>query len=114
MDKSSTIVSDSNSGKRLSQIKKHGALVLTYAGKNLPVTGQITIGREPENTIHIDDGLVSRYHALVQKIKDAYFIKDLDSTNGTFVNGHEIPKGNYIKLNRADVIRIGRTEIVIQ
>ncbi len=114
MDKSSTIVSDSNSGKRLSQIKKHGALVLAYGGKNLPVTGQITIGREPENTIHIDDGLVSRYHALVQKIKDAYFIKDLDSTNGTFVNGREIPKGNYIKLNRSDVIRIGRTEIVIQ
>jgi pSer/pThr/pTyr-binding forkhead associated (FHA) protein len=114
MDHSSTIVSDSSFGKRLSQIKKHGALMLTYAGKNLPVTGQITIGREPENTIHIDDNMVSRYHALVQKIKDAYFIKDLDSTNGTFVNGHEIPKGKYIKLNKSDTIRIGRTEIVIQ
>ncbi|MBN2351809.1 MAG: FHA domain-containing protein [Spirochaetales bacterium] len=114
MDKSSTIISDSNFGKRLSQIKKHGALVLSYAGKNLPVTGQITIGREPENTIHIEDSMVSRYHALVQKIKNAYFIKDLDSTNGTFVNGHEIPKGSYVKLNKSDIIRIGRTDIVIQ
>jgi pSer/pThr/pTyr-binding forkhead associated (FHA) protein len=114
MDNSSTIVSDSNFGKRLSNFKKHGALMLSYAGKNLPVTGQITIGREPENTIHIDDNMVSRYHALVQKIKDAYFIKDLDSTNGTFVNGLEIPKGKYIKLNKSDCIRIGRTEIVIQ
>jgi pSer/pThr/pTyr-binding forkhead associated (FHA) protein len=111
---SSTIVSDSSFGKRLAQIKKRGAFMLSYAGKNLPVTGQITIGREPENTIHIDDSMVSRYHALVQKIKNAYFIKDLDSTNGTFVNGHEIPKGKYIKINKADVIRIGRTEIVIQ
>ena len=114
MDKSSTIISDSNFGKRLSQIKKHGALVLSYAGKNLPVTGQITIGREPENTIHIEDSMVSRYHALVQKIKDAYFIKDLDSTNGTFVNGRPIPTGNYVKLKKFDTIRIGRTDIVIQ
>lgn len=114
MSKSSTIVSDSSFGKRLGQIKRHTGFVLSYAGKNLPITGQITIGRDENNTIQIEDTLVSRFHALVQKIKNAYFIKDLDSTNGTLINGREIPKGNYFKLKQGDVLKIGRTEIHIQ
>ncbi|HEQ72353.1 MAG TPA: FHA domain-containing protein [Spirochaetia bacterium] len=114
MSKTSTIIADSSFGKRLSKITKHGALMLNYAGKNLPITGQITIGRDVENTIQIEDTMVSRFHALVQKIKEAYFIKDLDSTNGTFVNDKAIPKEKYIKLSKGDVVKIGRTQIVLQ
>jgi len=113
MDKS-TIISDGSFGKRLAKIKKHGALMLSFLGKDLPIVGKISIGREPSSTIVIDDSLVSRHHAMVQKIKEAYFIKDLDSTNGTFVNNKQISSDNYVKLKKGDVVRIGRTEIIVQ
>jgi hypothetical protein len=114
MDNKSTIISDGSFGKRLSKIKKHGALALSYMGRDLPIIGKITIGREPSNTIMIDDSLVSRHHAMVQKIKETYFIKDMDSTNGTFVNNKQISSENYVKLKKGDVVRIGRTEIIVQ
>ena len=114
MDNSATISSDSDFGKRFSQIKKHDALMLLHEGKNIPITEKITIGRDPDNIISLDDCMVSRRHALVQRIKEAFFIADLNSSNGTFVNGKEIPKGKYFKLTKGDAIKIGRTEIIIQ
>jgi pSer/pThr/pTyr-binding forkhead associated (FHA) protein len=114
MNNSPTIISDSDFGKRFSKIKKQDALMLIHKGKNVPIAEQITIGRDAHNTISIDDSMVSRDHALVQRIKEAFFIKDLDSTNGTYVNGNQIPKEKYFKLNRGDVVKIGRTEIIIQ
>jgi pSer/pThr/pTyr-binding forkhead associated (FHA) protein len=108
-----TIMSDSNVGKRLESYKKYDVLRLSYHGKSLPVTGSITIGRHRSNIIQIDDNLTSRQHAVIQKIKDAYFVKDLHSTNGTLVNDEPVPEGKYIKLHRNDVIKIGRTQIIV-
>ena len=50
---------------------------------------------------------------MIQKIKSVYYVKDLDSKNGTFVNGVRVPKDKYVKLNSSDVLCIGRTEIAI-
>jgi pSer/pThr/pTyr-binding forkhead associated (FHA) protein len=108
-----TIITGSEVGKRLKGIKKFEKLRLLYQGKVIPVTCQIKIGRSKRNNINIDDNLASRSHALVQKIKDDYFIKDLNSTNGTFVNNRKIPRDKYFKLHRNDIVRIGRTEINI-
>jgi pSer/pThr/pTyr-binding forkhead associated (FHA) protein len=108
-----TIFSDSKVGKRLENYKKFDIFKLSYQGKSMPVVGSITIGRDKSNNIQINDNLTSRQHAVIQKIKDAYFIKDLHSTNGTFVNDKIVPEGKYIKLHRNDVIKIGRTEIII-
>ena len=47
----------------------------------------ITIGRGPDNTIIINDPSVSTYHAQLQLAGETYRLKDLDSTNGTCVNG---------------------------
>ena len=49
--------------------------------------GSITIGRAPDNMIVIDDPSVSNRHALMELSGDTYRLKDLDSTNGTKVNG---------------------------
>jgi pSer/pThr/pTyr-binding forkhead associated (FHA) protein len=57
--------------------------------------------------------MVSRFHALIQKIKDDYFIKDLCSANGTFVNNTKVPENKYIKLKKGDIILLGRTELTI-
>ena len=101
-------------GKRLEKLKKHDVLELSYNSKSYPIVGEITIGRDEINTIVLDDSMASRCHALIQKIKDEYFLKDLNSTNNTYVNESAIPKDKYIRLLKDDVVRIGRTELTIR
>lgn len=48
---------------------------------------QVSIGREDENDIVIRDRRISRQHAIVEREKDRYFVRDCGSKNGTFVNG---------------------------
>jgi DNA-binding response OmpR family regulator len=52
-----------------------------------PVTA---IGRWQDNDVVVDDRWVSRYHARIRREDDHYVIEDLDSKNGTFVNGRRI------------------------
>ena len=51
---------------------------------------KVTIGRHPECDLHVDDGSVSRRHAAVNFRDDAYYVEDLDSRNGTFLNDEKI------------------------
>lgn len=67
----------------------------------------ITIGRSPENMIHVDDPSVSGKHARLELIADEYHLKDLESTNGTRVNGLPIQS---ILLRAGDRIRFGKVE----
>lgn len=106
-----TILEESMVGQRLSRMRKSGAFQLTCNGSVFPLVSKITIGRGAENMIALDDSLVSRRHAVIQKIKDGYFIRDLDSSNGTFVNGQAVPKGKYLMLAAKDLIVVGRTEL---
>ncbi|MBN1647110.1 MAG: FHA domain-containing protein [Spirochaetales bacterium] len=108
-----TLISESPVGQRLGQYKKTESLRIACGGKNYKVVSELTIGRGKENHIFIDDVLVSRLHAKIQKINDTYFIKDLGSTNGTFVNEKLVPAEKYVKLGKDDVIRVGRTEIFL-
>jgi len=60
-------------------------------GKVYPLEGpEITIGRESTNMVAINDVEVSRRHAAMEMRGPAYAIKDLGSTNGTFVNGQRV------------------------
>jgi predicted component of type VI protein secretion system len=104
-----TIISDSPLGKRLKNMKKSEGFQLFYNGQYLPITKEITIGRSRDNDIVLDDGMTSRHHALIQKIRDDFYVKDMGSSNGTFVNEERVPKGKYLKINRGDKIQIGRT-----
>jgi pSer/pThr/pTyr-binding forkhead associated (FHA) protein len=71
---------------------------------------QITIGRDAENNVHIDNIAVSGKHARITKGPDHYFIEDLNSLNGTFVNQEKITK-RVLKEN--DAITIGKHTLVI-
>ncbi len=66
---------------------------------------ELTIGRKPDNDIHIDNLAVSGRHAKILTILNDSFIEDLDSTNGTFINGEKITKH---ALKNGDVILIGK------
>lgn len=109
-----TIVTSSPVGQHLGSLGENKpASYLMFNNKKVDLVAKITIGRESDNTVVVDNKLASRHHALIQKIKDAYFIRDEDSTNGTFVNGVRIPSGKYVKLNRGDKITIGNMSLVI-
>ena len=87
-------------------------LVLSYKGETLREYSldqeTVTIGRLNENDIHIDNLAVSSKHAKVRTILNDSFIEDLDSTNGTFINGKKIAKH---ALQDGEVIAIGKHEL---
>lgn len=70
---------------------------------------QVVIGRSEEIDILLDDTTVSRQHACITKVNENYFIEDLKSLNGTYVNGNEIVKQ---MLNNADLVQLGRYKLV--
>ncbi len=109
-----TIVTESPIGKHLEKIAE-GAPVsyLTFNKKKINLVAKMSIGRSPDCHIVIDNKLVSRVHACIQKIKDDYFLKDENSTNGTFLNGHRIPQEKYVKLNPGDTITVGSVSMIM-
>lgn len=70
----------------------------------------ITIGREEGNSVQLNDERISRYHVKVQEDDGRLVVTDLDSTNGTRVNGHTCS----LKILRfGDTISIGRTVLLV-
>jgi len=68
----------------------------------------VTIGRKPNNDVHIDNLAVSGNHAKVHTILNDSFIEDLDSTNSIFINGNKISRH---ALQDGDSITIGNHEL---
>ena len=69
---------------------------------------QITIGRAPHNDVSIQDGLASKEHARIRKSASGWTLVDLESHNGTKVNG---AFANKKALEHGDTIQIGKTEL---
>jgi pSer/pThr/pTyr-binding forkhead associated (FHA) protein len=68
----------------------------------------ITLGRDATATVHVDDPLCSRIHAAIRFWDDMFVVRDMNSQNGTFLNGSKILIS---KLTPGDVIKIGNTEL---
>jgi len=74
---------------------------------NLPTP--VTIGREEGNTIQLNDERISRYHIKIQEDHEKVVLTDLESTNGTKVNGEDIQ----LRILRfGDMITVGRSVIL--
>ena len=73
--------------------------------------GPVVLGRSRESDITVEDANVSRRHAEIRREDGAYWIVDLDSTNGTEVNGKRVDRA---KLEHDDVIVLGKTELVFE
>ncbi|WP_287153699.1 FHA domain-containing protein [Candidatus Solincola tengchongensis] len=75
--------------------------------KEWEIVEELVIGRAPECSICLEDEFVSNLHARIYTLQDHYYVEDLGSTNGTYVNGRRI---NYpIELRVGDRIKVGRT-----
>ena len=69
----------------------------------------ITIGREEGNTIQLNDERVSRYHVKIQEDHDRLVVTDLESTNGTKVNGEDI---QLRILRYGDILAVGKSVLL--
>ena len=83
----------------------------TDRGKNFDnLTLPVSIGREEGNSIQLNDDRVSRYHLKIQMDHDNLVMTDLESTNGTRVNGED----THLKIVRfGDVISLGRSTLLV-
>jgi pSer/pThr/pTyr-binding forkhead associated (FHA) protein len=87
-------------------------VTLTVDGTPHPVTKQrVVIGRSKECDIQVRDANVSRQHAELRQEGTAYWIVDLESTNGTEVNGR---REKQAKLESGDKITVGSTELLFE
>jgi pSer/pThr/pTyr-binding forkhead associated (FHA) protein len=94
---------------------EHGqALLVVKRGANAGSTFLIdkdvtTAGRHPESDIFLDDVTVSRRHAEVRRRDDDFFVQDLGSLNGTYVNRERVEE---TELASGDELQIGKFKLV--
>lgn len=88
----------------------HACLVVIFGaeiGRRLEIGSQdVTIGRSSSATLQLDIDNVSRMHALIRRTSQGFLLRDLDSTNGTYVNEQPVRER---ALRDGDQIRIGRS-----
>ena len=83
------------------------------AGRSLVLERALVVGRAPDADLVLDDGEVSRHHARLTPSPDgSVTVEDLDSTNGTFVNTHELHAP--ARLDPGDELLIGVTVLQLR
>ena len=91
-------------------------VVVELGGKEIlriPLKGpSMTIGRDPQCDLHLDNRALSRRHAQIEKRGAAIWVRDLNSQNGTYVNGNRIAEP--LALNGGDVVEVGRYHVRIE
>lgn len=84
----------------------------TGADRRIPVDGHgLTIGRDPDNELVIGDPAASRHHARLVARQGLLVLEDLESRNGTSVNGQRVGS---MAVGLGDEIRVGETRLVIE
>lgn len=74
-----------------------------------PLGPRTTMGRHPANTLRLVDREVSKEHALIEKVGTTYVLRDLNSSNGSYVNGQRIREH---RLRDGDEISLGNSRLV--
>lgn len=80
---------------------------ITLRLKSVSHAPPVTFGRGDDATVTIDDAKCSRIHAAIRYWDDIFIVRDMHSSNGTFLNGEKI---DVALLCPGDVIKIGDTE----
>jgi len=79
------------------------------AGTTLPLDAITTLGRDVNNAVVVDDEFVSAEHAVLTFRGRTWYVEDLDSTNGTFINGS--PVDGVAPLGYGDEIQLGQVRL---
>lgn len=91
--------------------QKVAKLVVTggdKAGAEIALSGrQLTIGRAGDSDLIVDDEYASTHHAKLVFINGEWLIQDLDSTNGTFLEGQKVSTPQTVSMNAQ--VRVGQT-----
>lgn len=91
-------------------------VVVEFGGKEilrLPLTvPSMTIGRDPKCEIHLENRALSRRHTQLEQRGATIWVRDLDSQNGTYVNGKRIEEP--LALHGGDVVELGRYRVLIE
>jgi pSer/pThr/pTyr-binding forkhead associated (FHA) protein len=72
----------------------------------------VSIGRSERSTIKVDDSYVSQSHARLYARDGAWFVEDLGSTNGTYVNDRRV--ASPVQVRAGDVVRVGKTVLELR
>jgi DNA-binding NtrC family response regulator len=97
-----------------SPVPEHLVLAGTLEGRPLTVglTGAaLTLGTDPANPIVIKDSFVSGFHCRIFRKETAWFVTDLDSTNGTFVDGVRVGEA---RLDVGSTLALGKVRLQVQ
>ncbi|MGR5590636.1 FHA domain-containing protein [Peptoniphilus grossensis] len=76
------------------------------------IDGDLTLGRSSRNDIVIKDKFVSKNHLKIHDDSEVYYIEDLGSANGTFLNGAKIDPNELIELQNNDKIGVGFIQFI--
>jgi predicted component of type VI protein secretion system len=93
------------------------SLVVLTPGKTqgvaIPITlSQFVIGRDPQCNLRPASALISKRHCVIIQRKNQVFLRDFDSTNGSFVNDQ--PVQNEVELHTGDTLKVGPLEFRVQ
>lgn len=87
------------------EIMSSGSVKELKEGSIIPIRSDLTIGRKSDNLIVLNEQHISGNHAKILVRNDSLFLEDLNSTNGTYLNGTKI--SGKVKLSNKDEIKIG-------
>ena len=79
-----------------------------------PQLGIVRLGRATDNDVVIANQRVSRYHAQLRWVESAWLVYDLDSTNGTFIDGERVFPSQPRPLRAGASLRLGDHELVVR
>ena len=86
-------------------LNKTNLLATQNAGQVLKLDGpKFGLGRHPDNQACIDDDGISRFHARISVEGEKYWVEDLGSSNGTYINGRRVTS---CELNNGDTLNLG-------
>lgn len=81
-------------------------------GKTFELKPELTtVGRLPDNALQIPEASVSSHHCEIQLRGNDLFVRDLDSTNGTYINGEKIKEGT---LKPGQILRLGMVDMRLE
>jgi hypothetical protein len=83
-------------------------------GAAFPVdSAPVTVGRGGQNDLVLDgDEFASARHARIELRRDGVWVQDLESTNGTFVNGTRVAGAE--RMSQGDILRVGETDLRVE